>query len=404
MLYATHLTIDLDAVRHNARVIRAKAGDRLLLAAVKADGYGHGAVEISRLLEREQLVDWLGVATVPEAIALREAGIGLPILKLSHAFAEEIPAALDAELTLTVVDDESLGEVAAAARARVRPTRVHMAIDTGMRRIGCEPERAVELARQVTDSGLELEGISTHLPVSDTPQGKDFTVAQIAEFMAAVARVQSDRTSHGLAPVPLVHGAASAGAMWHDISGMTMVRPGIILYGLYPDPATPRTVALRPALTMRSRVSLVKHVRAHETVGYGRSWEAPTDRWIGTVPVGYADGFNRLNSNRGRMLVNGRSFPVAGRVCMDQTMLDLGESDDHGVHRGDEVVVIGSSGAESIDCDELARLAGTINYEVTTVIPPRVRRYYMNGAGDAGTSSSGSGSTGVEDSGNSSAS
>lgn len=385
MLYATHLTIDLDAIRHNALAIRHRVGDRLLLAAVKADGYGHGAVEIARLFEREHLVDWLGVATVPEAIALRRAGVGLPILKLSHAFPEEIPAALDARLTLPVIDAHSLTELAAATSARSSGdadarTRVHLTIDTGMRRIGCEPAAAVDLARRIEDAGLELEGLFTHLPVSDTPGGRDFTENQLALFLDTVAAVQDDRASHGLAPVPLVHGASSAAAMSHDITGLTMVRPGIILYGLYPDPTTPRTITLRPALAMTSRVSFVKRIGAGETVGYGRTWTALTDRWIATVPVGYADGFNRLNSNRGRMLVNGRSFPVAGRVCMDQTMLDLGESSDHGVHRGDEVTVIGRDGDESIGCDELASLAGTINYEVTSVIPPRVQRCYVDTA------------------------
>ncbi|WP_091969719.1 alanine racemase [Propionibacterium cyclohexanicum] len=382
MLYATHLTIDLDAIRHNARAIRTRVGHRLVLAAVKADGYGHGAVEIARLFDREGLVDWLGVATVPEAIALREAGIGLPILKLSHAFPEELPAALDAHLRLPVVDAQSLAELAAAAGrpgARQR-TRVHLAIDTGMRRIGCEPFQTVELARRIEEAGLELEGLFTHLPVSDTPAGREFTEQQLALFRSTVAAVQEDRAARGLAPVPLVHGASSAAAMSHDLGGLTMVRPGIVLYGLYPDPATPRTIALRPAMTMSSRVSMVKRIGAGDTVGYGRTWSAPTDRWIATVPVGYADGFNRLNSNRGRMLINGRSFPVAGRVCMDQTMLDLGESAEHGVHRGDRVTVMGRDGDEFIGCDELAGLAGTINYEVTSVIPPRVRRHYVDAA------------------------
>ncbi|MFZ2624061.1 MAG: alanine racemase [Propionibacterium sp.] len=386
MLYATHLTIDLDAVRHNARAIRQKVGTRRLLAAVKADAYGHGAVEIARLFERERLVDWLGVATVPEAIVLRRAGVGLPILKLSHAFPEEIPAALDAGLTLPVVDAQSLAELAAANRGRGSAgdghgrTAVHLAIDTGMRRIGCEPDQAVDLARRIEDAGFAVEGLFTHLPVSDTPGGREFTRNQLALFLRTVDAVQQDRAEHGLEPVPLVHGASSAAAMSHDITGLTMVRPGIILYGLYPDPSTPRTIELRPALTMSSRVSLVKRISAGQTVGYGRTWTAPTDRWIATVPVGYADGFNRLNSNTGRMLVNGRSFPVAGRVCMDQTMLDLGEGDDHGVRRGDEVTVIGTDGQETIGCDELAIRAGTINYEVTSVIPPRVTRRYVDSA------------------------
>ena len=379
MLYTTHLEIDLDALRHNARAIKQLVGDRKVLVAVKADGYGHGAVPIARLFQREHLADWLGVATVSEAMALREGGVTLPILKLSHAFPEELPTAIDADIALTVVDEQSADEAAEAAKVVGKPVNVHLALDTGMRRIGAEPEHAVALARHIDEDALNLQGIFTHMPVSDTTQGYDFTVEELARFAKAVDDVQADRATRGLPAVPLVHAAASAGVLGHDLSGLTMVRPGIAIYGAYPDAQTPRTAALRPVVTMRSKVSFIKRIRAGETVSYGRTWTAPTDRWIATVPVGYADGFNRLNSNRGRMLINGRSFPVAGRVCMDQTMLDLGEADDHGVHRGDDVIIIGASGDEYISTEELA---GTISYEVTAVIPPRVSRQYFDSAAE----------------------
>lgn len=382
MLYTTHLEIDLDALRHNARAIKQLVGDRKVLVAVKADGYGHGAVPIARLFQREHLADWLGVATVSEAMALREGGVTLPILKLSHAFPEELPTAIDADIALTVVDEQSADEAAEAAKVVGKPVNVHLALDTGMRRIGAEPEHAVALARHIDEDALNLQGIFTHMPVSDTTQGYDFTVEELARFAKAVDDVQADRATRGLPAVPLVHAAASAGVLGHDLSGLTMVRPGIAIYGAYPDAQTPRTAALRPVVTMRSKVSFIKRIRAGETVSYGRTWTAPTDRWIATVPVGYADGFNRLNSNRGRMLINGRSFPVAGRVCMDQTMLDLGEADDHGVHRGDDVIIIGASGDEYISTDGFAELAGTISYEVTAVIPPRVSRQYFDSAAE----------------------
>ncbi|WP_316668888.1 alanine racemase [uncultured Propionibacterium sp.] len=373
MLYATHAEIDLHALAANARALRERAGGRKVLAAVKANAYGHGAVNVAHVLEHHRLVDWFGVATVPEGMELRDGGISLPILKLSHSFPEELVEQLAAGITPVVVDGSSAALVARVA-GDMGQVKVHLAVDTGMGRIGCTPEDAVAVARRIDELGLVLEGVFTHLPASDTPEGHDFTVDQLRLFNGTVARIQEDRAVRGLSPVPLVHGGASAALLGHDLTGLTMVRPGVALYGMYPDPATPRTVELEPVMSIHSRVSMVKHVPAGTTIGYGRTWRAPTDRWIATVPIGYGDGFSRLNSNTGRMLVNGRSFPIAGRVCMDQTMLDLGEGDDHGVHPGNKVTVLGAGGGARITVDELAERARTINYEVTTLITPRVTR------------------------------
>lgn len=381
MLYATHAEVNLAAIAHNVRQARALAPGKKLLVALKAQAYGHGAVPVARHLLAEGLVDWFGVATTPEGIELREAGIDAPILRLSHCFPDELDAAIAADITLPVVDPATIDALARAADKAGRAFYpVHLAIDTGMRRIGCEPSEAVALAGQVVERGLDLQGLFTHLPISDTPRGDEFTRAQLARFLAVVRDVQQARAQAGLPPVPLVHASSSGAVLSHPLPECTMVRPGIMVYGYYPDPHdTPRPVELRQAITWRSQVSFVKQVSQGETVGYGRTWTAPVDSWVATVPVGYADGFSRLNSNRGRMLVGGHSYPVAGRVCMDQTMLDLGPvapGSEPPAQVGDQVVILGGQGGEFIGTDELAALMGTISYEVTCLISARVPRTY----------------------------
>lgn len=361
-------TTRLDHLRANLDAVRARVGGRAVLAAVKADAYGHGAVEVSRMIERTGAADWLGVATVGEGLELRAAGITLPVLKLSVARGEEVAAAVAAGLTLCVVDEDSILEAGAAATALGTTASVHLKVDTGMRRIGCEPELAPSLAQRVDATpGVRLEGLFSHLPISDSPRGEEFTRGQVALFARTAREVEAAR-----GPVPLKHLANSGAVLGHPDTWFDLVRPGIMIYGAYPDPEAARTVPLLPALEWRTRVSFVKRVPAGETVGYGRTWTAPRDTWIATVPVGYGDGYSRLLSNRGRMLVRGRSYPIAGRVCMDQTMIDLGPDTDVAV--GDEVVLVGRSGTDEITTSEVAGLMGTIPYEVTCLITRRVGR------------------------------
>lgn len=361
-------TTRLDHLRANLDAVRARVGGRAVLAAVKADAYGHGAVEVSRMIERTGAADWLGVATVGEGLELRAAGITLPVLKLSVARGEEVAAAVAAGLTLCVVDEDSILEAGAAATALGTTASVHLKVDTGMRRIGCEPELAPSLAQRVDATpGVRLEGLFSHLPISDSPRGEEFTRGQVALFARTAREVEAAR-----GPVPLKHLANSGAVLGHPDTWFDLVRPGIMIYGAYPDPEAARTVPLLPALEWRTRVSFVKRVPAGETVGYGRTWTAPRDTWIATVPVGYGDGYSRLLSNRGRMLVRGRSYPIAGRVCMDQTMIDLGPDTD--VTVGDEVVLVGRSGTDEITTSEVAGLMGTIPYEVTCLITRRVGR------------------------------
>lgn len=361
-------TTRLDHLRANLDAVRARVGGRAVLAAVKADAYGHGAIEVSRMIERTGAADWLGVATVGEGLELRAAGITLPVLKLSVARGEEVAAAVAAGLTLCVVDEDSILEAGAAATALGTTASVHLKVDTGMRRIGCEPELAPSLAQRVDATpGVRLEGLFSHLPISDSPRGEEFTRGQVALFARTAREVEAAR-----GPVPLKHLANSGAVLGHPDTWFDLVRPGIMIYGAYPDPEAARTVPLLPALEWRTRVSFVKRVPAGETVGYGRTWTAPRDTWIATVPVGYGDGYSRLLSNRGRMLVRGRSYPIAGRVCMDQTMIDLGPDTD--VTVGDDVVLVGRSGTDEITTSEVAGLMGTIPYEVTCLITRRVGR------------------------------
>ncbi len=370
MLYATHARVHLDHIVANLWAVRARVGDRAVLLAIKANAYGHGAVPVAQAVERARAADWFGVATVPEGIELRQAGIRLPILKLSQVFDDELADAVRAGLVLTVVDDATVVAAERVAAAQGVTAEVHVKVDTGMRRIGVEPDRAAALARLVEDQPhLALTGIFTHLPSSDEPAQDAFTASQFERF----GRVVDEVTQAIGRRLPYIHAANSGGVLAHPGSWGTMVRPGVMAYGHYPDPATPRTVDLLPGLTLATRVSFVKRVRGGETVSYGRTWTATRDTTIATVPIGYGDGFSRLNSNRGHLLVNGRRYAIVGRVCMDQTMIDAGDDE---ISVGDEVVAIGAQGDEQITATEMAEVMGTIPYEVTCLITPRVQRLY----------------------------
>lgn len=367
-------TIDLRAIGDNLAALRTRVDPGTgLLAAVKANAYGHGGVAVSRYLERTGHAQMLGVATVPEAIELRMAGISLPILKLSHCLPDELPAAIDAGVTLTVVDEDTIRAASSAASAGPQGTAtlgVHLKLDSGMGRIGSPIETGVRLARLVRAlSGVHLDGVFTHLATSDLADDHGFTAHQLDDFRGVVAAIEADG-----GPVRWVHAANSGALLGHDLTGFTLARPGIAMYGYYPDATTPHTVALRQAIRMQSRLFFRKWVTAGTTIGYGRTWTAPTDTWIGTVPIGYADGFSRQNSNRGSMIINGRRVPVVGRVCMDQTMINLGPDAVDAV--GDEVVCLGGQGAQFISTDDVAEVMGTISYEVTCLIAPRVQRLY----------------------------
>jgi len=371
MLYQTHARIHLANIRSNIENIRRAVGpERKILIAVKADAYGHGAVEVSRMAENIG-VDWLGIATVPEGIELRQAGIMLPILKFSPAFHEEMEEAVKHDIALAVCELENVRQLQKICAALGRKCQVHLKIETGMGRIGVAAEEAFSMADEIINRcpDLILGGAMTHLPVSDEGS-KSFTQRQIDRFKKTVSDIETRLNFK----MPLVHCANSGGVLAHPESWCDMVRPGIMIYGFYPSEDTPQTILLKPGLSFKTRVSFLKNVPKGGSVGYGRTWIAPEDSWIATFPAGYADGFNRLFSNMGRVLVNGRSYPVVGRVCMDQSMCNLGPNTE--VKVGDEVVLIGDSGCQNISAYEWAEKLKTITYEVTCQINRRVRRYF----------------------------
>src|SRR5512143_1225782 len=290
MLYQTHARIHLDNIRFNIDGIRQAVGpERKILIAVKANAYGHGAIQVSRLAQSIG-VDWLGVATVPEVLQLRQAGIRLPILKFSPAFPEEMESAARSGITLAVCERANVDALEQVCHAANLQADVHLKVETGMGRIGVSVAQAPSLAAHIERDcpSLRLEGIFTHLPVSDdaapTSGATAYTRAQIERFKAVVDAIH---TAIGRR-VSLVHCANSGAVLGHAPGWLDLVRPGIMIYGYYPDPEAPQAIPLKPVLSLITRVSFLKKVAAGTSIGYGRTWVASQDTWIATIPVGYA--------------------------------------------------------------------------------------------------------------------
>jgi len=366
----TRIRVDLDALSHNLRAIRAHVGVPVM-GIVKANAYGHGLVPVARQLEA-QGVDQLGVAFVEEGIALRKAGIATPILVLGGIFGPQVAQFIVHGLEITVSSLDKLRQVEAAAESLGRKAVIHLKIDTGMERIGVHGYSAgpfIEAA--VASQWCVLKGIYSHLACADDP-ASPMTLQQLERFEDACAHFARIG-----APLPLRHLANSGGVLHFPQTWLDMVRPGIVLYGVLPDPASRPSIDLRPALSLVSQVVYFKVVRAGSTVSYGATWTAPHDTRIVTIPIGYGDGFPRALSSRGQALVHGRRLPIVGRICMDQFMLDLGP--DGSAYNEDEVVLIGAQGSESIRAEDVARLAGTIPYEILTGLNERIPRVYSGG-------------------------
>lgn len=365
---ASIATVDLDAIRHNIRTLAGAAGGATLCAVVKADGYGHGSVRVASAA-LEAGAGWLAVAQVGEARALRAAGIEAPVLLLTEPRPDEVEPALALGLRIVVYRPETIDAIAArAADLGVATVPCHLQVDTGMRRVGCEPDEAVDRARQILRAGrLGLEGTMTHLARADEPDHHT-TDHQLDRF----DRVLSDLVGAGIDP-GVRHSANSAGTLTSERSHYDLVRVGIATYGIPPAPALRDVADLRPALRWHSTVSFVKPVRAGEKVSYGHHHTFERDTVVATVPVGYADGLRRrLGLSGGSLLLGGRRRPIVGVVTMDQCMVDCGP--DGGVAVGDEVVLLGRQGEEEITANEIGELLGTIGYEVVCAIGSRVER------------------------------
>jgi alanine racemase len=366
---AARAEVDLEAVAHNVALLRDLVAPARLCAVVKADGYGHGSVAVGQAA-LEAGADWLGVALVEEGAVLRKAGIEAPILLLSEPRASDIPAAVRYDLRLAVYSSVTVEAVAAAARQARRLARVHLKVDTGMRRVGVAEAEAVALAKEIDGHPeLILEAVFTHCAVADEP-GNPFTDEQLDRFQA----VADELEAAGLGPL-MRHAANTAGAIDHPRARLDLVRAGIGVYGLDPSPALHGRIDLHPALSLRAEVSFLKPVRAGEAVSYGQRHRFAADTLVATVPIGYADGVaRRLSAVGGEVLIGGRRRPIVGAVTMDQLMVDLGT--DATVSVGDEVVLIGSQGEETITAAEWAARLDTIAYEVVCGIGPRVPRHY----------------------------
>lgn len=376
--------IDLNAYAHNIKALRRITHpDARLMAVVKANGYGHGAAEVAREALQNG-AEWLGVARINEAIQLRQEGLAAPILILGYTPPDLADKLIDFDLTATVYSRATAEILSSKAQSRGKTIGIHIKVDSGMGRLGLLPDalisrtaspdlkneavREIELISKLP--GLEIEGIFTHFATADSAD-KSYANKQLDIFLDFINQLRRA----GLEP-PLKHAANSAALLELKESHLDMVRPGIATYGLSPsDEITKMDVALKPVMALKSRIIQIKNVPAGFNVSYGITHQTQHPTTIATVPVGYADGFNRLLSSCGNMLVHGKKVPIVGRVCMDLTMLDVGNLSD--INLEDEVVIFGQQGDQSITADEIASRLNTVNYEIVSTITARVPRVYI---------------------------
>jgi alanine racemase len=356
----TWAEIDLRALVRNLRRIRSRMPPQTkIMFVVKANAYGHDAALCARAAERARAADWLGVSSVEEGVALRDAGARLPILVLGSLYPfESALAAAAHDLTPIVASLEAARRLSEAAARLRRTINLHVKVDTGMGRIGVRPEAAVPLVRALKSlPGVRVQGIYTHLACADSDAA--FTAVQLRAFRGVVTSLSRE----GLRP-PLVHAGNSAGALRYASARYDLVRPGLAAYGLYPG--------FEPVLTLKSKIVFQKTVAKGASISYDATWRAKRATRVATLPIGYGDGYARALSNRADVLIGGRRCPVIGRVTMDQVMVDVTGAPDARV--GDDAVLIGRQGRAEIPASELARLCGTIPYETATALSSRVPR------------------------------
>ncbi len=356
----TWAEVDLGALTRNLRRIKAKmpAGVKIMFV-VKANAYGHDAALCANAAQEARAADWLGVSSVEEGLALRDAGVRLPVLILGSLYPfESVLAAVAHDLTPVVASLEAARRLAEVAQKLQRRVDCHVKVDTGMGRIGASPEAALGIVRHLASlKSVRVQGIYTHLACAENDAA--FTAEQLKRFRRVVAALSRE----GLRP-PLVHAANSAGALKRPASRFDLVRPGLAAYGMFPG--------FEPALTLKSKIVFLKTVAKGASVSYGATWRARRPTRIATLPIGYGDGYARALSNRADVLVGGRRCPVVGRVTMDQVMVDVTEAPPARV--GDDAVLIGRQGRAEIQVSELSRLTGTIPYETATALSSRVPR------------------------------
>lgn len=373
----TWAEIDLDALEYNIKSIKSKmAPKHKVMGIVKADAYGHGDGFVARKLQAGGF-DWFGVSNIEEAMSLRNEGITKPILVLGFTPADCVKIMSDYSITNAVVGMEHAKALQAAAEAAGVVVDVHIKLDTGMTRVGFQTDELnfdqsladiIEVSKM---PNVKITGIFTHHAVADSYTGDhpDFTKMQFERFDKMVAALEGMGVKVGLR-----HCANSATTIAYAERHIDMCRSGIITYGMLPSGENAGMIDLKPLMTVKTTVGLVKHVPAGSQVSYGRTYTAETERVLATVPIGYADGYSRALSSKANMIVNGHYAPVVGRVCMDQLMIDVTDIPD--VKMGTEVIVVGTDGDKHVTFDDLAAILGTINYELPCVITKRVPRVY----------------------------
>ena len=362
--------IEEKAIRENIRRIQALIGPEIkIMAVLKAEAYGHGAVRVAQIA-MEEGIDWFGVATPEEGIALRQAGLKTNILVFGPLLPEQAATFCDYNLVSTITMRESAEALSVEACRHNVEMKIHIKIDTGMGRIGFRPEIAKEEIRKILVlPRLKVDGIYSHFATADSP---DLTYAekQLATFRNLLFHLDSEGIKF-----PLKHLANSGGIINLPASYFDMVRAGIIIYGLYPSPESKQSrLALKPAFSLKTKVVQVKRVPVGTGISYGQFYHTKKETTIATLPIGYADGWSRALSEKAEVLIKGEQYPLVGKICMDQCMVEVGDAP---VQVGDEVVLIGQQGAKQITVDQVASWLDTINYEIICGISFRVPRVYV---------------------------
>ncbi len=377
MTTTTWVEVDLSAIRSNAQAIKAYAQGSSLIAVIKADAYGHGAILVAEALCEEAAM--YAVAAVAEAVELRIADVGKPILVLFNALPVQAETIIDYQLTPSVYEPTLCNTLSHTAQAKGTSVKVHLDVDTGMNRGGIWYTEAVDFLKWLTSlDGIEIEGVFTHFATADEAD-KSHTGLQLERFKS----VLSNLSELNLRP-PIVHAANSAAALTPSDAHFDAVRVGLSLYGVYPSSEVRRAspVSLRPALSWKARLICLRQSMQEEGVSYGRTYVVDKPTWLATLPVGYADGYSRSLSNRAEVLIDGVRWQQVGSVCMDGTVFRIappkGEQADPPLRIGDEAVLIGKQGDLEITIDQVAEKAGTISYEILTGIGKRISRVYVN--------------------------
>ena len=364
---ATWAEVNLTRLSRNLQAIRAYVAPARVMIVVKANAYGHGLAEVARQLGPQ--ADYIGVAVLEEGIFLRNLVVKAPILILGGIWGDQVPQYLQHDLTLTASSVERLEQIDGAAADMGVKAKVHLKIDTGMERIGVHYYSARTLQEAALQcKHVEVEGIFSHFANSDAADLSHARL-QLERFQEVLRFYENNSLA-----MPIRHMANSAAILQMKESHLDMVRPGIMLYGVYPAREVTRTVEVRPALAWKSRVVYFKVVKAGHPVSYGSTWQSDHPVRIVTVPVGYGDGYFRSMSNQAQVLIRGKKYPQVGRICMDQMMVNI-EADS--AFNGDEVTLMGESDSLAISAQELADWAGTIPYEILTNINTRVPRVYI---------------------------